>query len=706
MPPRLEPDSDPSLKRGLFGLFILLALFHFWGATVGWRSRNLPGAEFRQAQTAISTYFIQQEDNYSLAYPTPVLGKPWSIPMEFPLYQWTVAKLCTTTGMDLTEAGRAVSLACFYLTLPAVFLLLGRFGLTRAQRWLVLGLVLTCPLYIYYARAFLIETMALLFGAWFLLAFLQAVERQNIRWLVLANLMGIGAGLVKVTTFVLFLVPAGLWAARWLWRARPGTTGTGAGPLLKVISWIAAATAVPFAVTLWWIRLADATKQLNPSARFLLSGRLADFNLGTAETRFSAATLLLHWQHLAQAVVWPPVLGVGALLACTVSRRWWRPMLGCVGCYGAVLVVFPTLYALHEYYSVANAIFLVVALGVAMAGLLESRLPRWAVAILVLGICAAQMQFYLRGFYPGQSRISPGGSGLTAALRHVTAASDVLVVAGDDWSSITPFFARRRALMIRNGQQDQAAQLDAGFATLAEERVGAVVLEGALRQHNQLLERMIVRFGLDRRPVFTWRDATVYLPVESRMHGIRLLTQTPFHDVRLAGDALVPAPGALGAEWWLLADLTPEERSPFAAMTPQPVGFYSSFGPRLEWRGGEPWFNAHPTTRLRFHLPAGAHRLHTKVVMAEGAYAGPFNPHEPPTDGVAIQLSARDQGGVPRILYERLLDPLDANGDRGVQAIEIPFALTKAADVDLFFGPGVHGLDTHDWISLGRVTVD
>ena len=57
---------------------------------VSWRSSGLIGQEFRQTQTAISCLFTQR-DGYKIAYPTPVLGKPWSAPMEFPLYQWAVA---------------------------------------------------------------------------------------------------------------------------------------------------------------------------------------------------------------------------------------------------------------------------------------------------------------------------------------------------------------------------------------------------------------------------------------------------------------------------------------------------------------------------------------------------------------------------------------------------------------------------------------
>ena len=195
------------------------------------------------------------------------------------------------------------------------------------------------------------------------------------------------------------------------------------------------------------------------------------------------------------------MLALGVLLALTVSRHRWRPMLlQSLGCYLAVLALFPTLYAVHEYYAVANAIFLLVALGLAVAGLAESRLPRWAVASLVLGIVAGQMQFYLRGYYPEQRRVSSGGSGLTEALRQITDEKAVLVMAGDDWSSITPFFAQRRALMIRNGLQDQAAYLQAAFATLADERVGAVVLEGSdAGEQRAARPASIAAFELDRR---------------------------------------------------------------------------------------------------------------------------------------------------------------------------------------------------------------
>ena len=205
---------------------------------------------------------------------------------------------------------------------------------------------------------------------------------------------------------------------------------------------------------------------------------------------------------------------------------------------------------------------------------------------------------------------------------------------------------------------------------------------------------------MDPRAVFTWQDATVYVPVENRIHSIRKLHNRPLNGVELAKDAVLPAPGALGGEWRLLADLNASERVSFAAMEPQPTGVFTSFGPSVEYHDGVPWFSAHPTTRLRFRLSAGDRTLSMRVVITAAAYEGDFPPTNPPTDGVTMELTAREGGGVPRILYHRLLDPHSNENDRGEQLIEVSFNLHRETDVDLCFGPGPKGRDTRDWISL------
>ena len=122
--------ASPDRRAAFFSftVFCLCLIFNLWGVSVGWRSLNLPGHEFRQAQTALTAYHVKQTHDFSLDYATPVLGKPWAIPFEFPLYQWSVVVVSDRSGLGLIKAGRIVSLACFYLMVPALFLGLGNFG--------------------------------------------------------------------------------------------------------------------------------------------------------------------------------------------------------------------------------------------------------------------------------------------------------------------------------------------------------------------------------------------------------------------------------------------------------------------------------------------------------------------------------------------------------------------------------------------------
>src|SRR6185369_1419227 len=112
----------------------------------------------------------------------------WAIPFEFPLYQWSVVVVSNAFHLPLVEAARAVSVACFYGFIVALAVWLRRLGLNGAQLALTLGLVLTCPLYIFFSRAFLIETMALMFGMWYLAALHESVVRRSVAWLVVAAL--------------------------------------------------------------------------------------------------------------------------------------------------------------------------------------------------------------------------------------------------------------------------------------------------------------------------------------------------------------------------------------------------------------------------------------------------------------------------------------------------------------------------------------
>lgn len=669
---------------------------------MGWRNGNLPGVEFRQAQTAISAHFIQAENSFSLAYPTPVLGKPWSIPMEFPLYQWAVVAVSNATEMPLTQAARLVSLLCFYLTLPAVFLLLARWEPKRQSRYLILALILGSPFYIFYSRAFLIETMALMFSVWFLLAYLRWMERGHSGWLVLGSLAGIGAALVKITTLGLYLLPAAGWTLLLIWKSRPTAVAPGWSRLLRLLVRGVAITGLPLAAGLWWMHYADGLKQLNVLGHFLVSGNMTGYHFGTAQTRFAAPVWAGHWQIISQAVIWLPLLVVTGVLALLAARKRLGQIALCLGCFLGIQILFPELYAWHEYYYVANALFLLVALGLGLIGLWEGKLPRWIAWTVVTGVFAGQIFHFSRHYHPEQSRVFHGGSGMTKAMNQLTDNDDVLIIAGEDWNAMIPYYAKRRAVMLRAGEEGNEAHLRAAFSALKGERVGALITRQPLAADALLLRLAGEYFEMDARPLLTWHDNFIYFPTP-RLDRVHEFLQTAEFDAVHWAAGRGPMEDRLADAWHETKALRRYQLNNFRYMSPQPVRFYLRFGLGLDLSDGVIRFGAHPLTQLQFAVPAGSRHLQTEIGISPGAYENV--PESDASDGVELKLSLIRAGGAEQVIFSRHVNPRDNPEDRGVVPISVYFEMPEAAELRLSVEAGPHDNASRDWAFLGKLSI-
>jgi hypothetical protein len=695
--------SVPSLRFAvpLFLWFVVVVSLHLWAVTRGWTNLNLPGNEFRQTQTALSATYIQKDRDFSLEYPTPVLGKPWSVPFEFPLYQWTAVGVSEATGWPLVTAGRLVSVACFYLALPALWLLLGTLRVARAWRWGVIGFVLLCPIHVFYARAFLIETMALLFALWFLAAFGLAMERRGWGWIAIANLAGLCAGLVKVTTFAVVLMPAAVAFGVILWREWRGAAGERGRRLVTLIGCGFALVTLPLAGSVAWVRFADAVKARNPAAQFATSGNLRDFNFGSWTEHLDPALWGGQAANILQGVAGPAVLALGVLLL--IGARGRRGLtLAFLGTFAAPLLVFPVLYKVHEYYFMANATFLAAGLGLATVSLLGRRGWRWLGLGALVAVPVLQSWSYWRHYAEWQAQPNPPGSQLTEILPKVTDERDVLIVSGYDWNATIPFYTGRRALMFHGGSMDNRPLVEASYAALAGERIGALVLSGAQRVNRVFLDLTLPRFGLDPRPLFSLGDDDVYVPIAMRPSALQFLRTVPVAELRL------PPPEADETSWWRervvpVSALPPLVRRNFRGFDPEPLRCQATFDYSSAEVEGKLLFSMHPVTRLWFRPPAEHCHLETSCLIYAEAYEGKA-PGER-TDGVRFALYEEGADGARRLLYERLLDPAAQERDRGRQVLGLDLDLKPGSVLLLETTAGEAGNWAYDWAALGPLTL-
>jgi len=443
---RGEPHST-AVEKVVWLLGLLSLGFSLYATSVGFYNTIFDFHGFRQAQTAISADSILHGGSF-LHYETPVLGPPWSVPFEFPLYQGIVAVLARAFSTRLDQTGRFVSILFYYLCFFPLASILSHIGLRRTQMVPALALFAMSPIYIFWSRVFMIESTALFLSLMYTDQMFRLVvgkRRWQYRHLMSGAAFGALAGLVKVTTFAPFFALGTSLAAWGLWRDRE--SGKFKGSIAAAVATLC--VVFPVAVTWCWTKFADEVKAQNPFGVYLTStnkGMIA-WNFGTLSQRLDFQKYIhfliaanLHIGSISSAAV---VLVVYIWLC----RRWNWIAVACLVLYVATTLTFFNLHYLHEYYAYSNAIFLVVATGVLIASVINIRGWAWiGVELLVLEMAACGF-VYLTHYYPIQSKNAPGRPAAAALVDNTTKPDSVIVILGMDWSSEFPYQSHRRAIM-------------------------------------------------------------------------------------------------------------------------------------------------------------------------------------------------------------------------------------------------------------------
>ncbi len=688
------PETSPILRGNvvLVGVFICALLTHFWLTTRNWTAGFMPGHEFRQAQTAFISHFIDRNDDFSLLYEAPIVGKPWvSILLEVPLYEWSVVGLSRITGWPHVVSARTITLTCFYLTLPACWLLLGRLGLSHARRLLPLTLILLCPVYIFYSRAFLIESMELMFCAWWLYGFVRMMDVRRWPWFLLATVAGTGAALVKCATYAVWLVPAAAWVAWDLWRQLRDRIGWSA--MAQTVFWGLAGVAVPLGALKLWVDLTDPIKEAHTTAWIFTSKDLSIGNWGLQDltARFSQqmwSTLLQRWSE----ALMPPWVILAALANSLILLPGQRGRIaGLAAVFFVAQLLFPFAYAYQEYYFYACAMFLLAGFGFALHGVLDTKLPRWLCWLLILVLPAVQLQNYVRLYRPQQLIRTSGDISLTAALRALTPRESVIVVSGMDWAAIVPFYAQRRALMILTGRVNDRDFLEQAFADLVGEDVSALVLIRDERHNTMLRDLAVKTFNLDPQPTFSHETADVY---SSRWNSAAM--RKGLSDNSYWGDLKPGAPevqdGFANRPIWVNAGIA---KGPLQAISPAPLRARFGFGMGSFVYEDRRVLNAHPDSDVWLRAPGTA----TRIEWEFGMVSASWERNGPKTDGTEFIVTGLNK----REVYRRELDPVNRPDDRGLQRVVIDYQ--PLAGEILHFRTGPRGSNAYDWAYWAKIEV-
>ena len=473
----------------LYFLLIFLACLgiHFYYSLIGWSHNLLDQYGFRQTQTAISTYYTIK-DGFKLNYITPVLGAPWSIPMEFPLYQWIVASIVIFFKTSLDQTGRFVSLLFFYLSLIPLYSILGLWLKKKNHKLIILSLILLNPTYLFWSRTFMIESLALflsiLFG-WMIIKFLENQNKPT--YLVLGIVTGCLAALTKVTTFVA-LGPALAFIFGYIWYKK-NKNRYSTEVLKKYFSYGLLLFGIPLIVTTGWNHYADGLKSLNPLANdYITSTALTNWNFGTFaqkidfsvwkkifENSFITDNVFGTWNILNYGI---PAFFVIFLAFLFFSKAYRKEMTTAFIFFIIGPLIFTNLYFFHNYYFYANNFFISIILGlfiIAIFGI--SRKAKFAAGLVFFPL----ILFMLFGIYKKEFYLYQTGSNETLTepakvIKAATNPNDIILIYGQSWDSSLPYYAERKAIMDIGDLPLSDPKIKKSLDNLGSEKIAAMVI--------------------------------------------------------------------------------------------------------------------------------------------------------------------------------------------------------------------------------------
>ena len=497
---------NPGLLLLVYGLAALSYLL-----VTSWQTPILDMFAFRQTQTAISAYWLLKGGSF-LDYQTPVLGYPWSIPFEFPVYQWLVAEFSSLLGLSIDHSGRAVSTAFFLGSAALVYRIVLVVSTERRLAMLCAGSFMVSPLVLFWSRAVMIESTALFFS----LAFVWALAefRRSGKWsmAVVFFTAAVLAALVKITTFFGFAIFA--CGALLLLFARDGRSALNKKNI-KVGLLAGVAVLASLAILKGWLHHADELKARTIFGSSLSSTSLAPWNYGTLAQRLSSG--------LWKTVVFGRTLqeGMGSVIVFVIAtlvvlwdKHYRQIGLLLLGAYLAPFLTFTNLHIVHDYYQYANIVFATSIM--ALVIWIVSRIPSaglWLAAGCAVALCALSMVTLSKVYLPSiqQDFASDQTIQLARFIRANTTEDQALLAVGLKYASDVPYYSERKAMLLPDWTWplDMLSTMNEK-AAFGDSKVGAfIVCPNELDKHPVIYAKLLEKYEKGRREAAV-ADCKVY----------------------------------------------------------------------------------------------------------------------------------------------------------------------------------------------------
>lgn len=629
-------------------VFLTSLTLHLYITSIGWNYPILDAHAFRQTQTAITSYYFLR-DGFRLGYQTPVLGAPWSIPLEFPLYQGLVATVVKLTGYPLDQSGRLVSVVFFYASLLVGYYLLGLLQIAPQHRLIFLALILASPLYLFWSRTFMIESLALFLTLLFLYFSLRWLQKKKLALVTAAIIFGSLAGLTKVSTLVVGLVAISFLLVVYLRSLFVKKNWLMLITLLLLIS-------IPILTSVVWTIYTDRLKAQNAlAANFLTSFEMRYWNFGNTKQRLVLDTWQRFLDTTEEKIIGTRWLLVGLATTLLFAKRYRLQILLSSLIYLSGLVIFTNLYYVHDYYFYANGIYLLAALGFGLLNLLEQRsLTALTIFIVLPTIIGIFLVSYKKSYYPQQADSNLAIPDLGHIIERAVPGDKVLLIYGYDWSSEIPYYAKRKAIMDHSNYSLHHPKMQRIITATGQDNIVAMLVR---YPEKKFISERLAYFGFAPEPVFQNELGALFVKTADYLE-LRQQLWAQYSQLLLGT-----------SEPLVIKNLT-------APIPVQRKIYQDKFVLLL-----------HAPGELQFVIPTGRTVFQSSFGLLPLAYKHGHS------DGVTFQISLLEKNRVERNVYAKRLDPQRDRQARNQQELTLSLPNTCPCELILHTLPG----DSESW---------
>lgn len=465
-------------KKILKGIALAAFIYSLYLAVYYSGQPPLDVHSFRQTQTALTSYWIVKQ-GFHFGYETPVGGAPWAIPFEFPIYQAVVAYLSQTFDSGLDRTGRLVSYSFLVLTFIPLFRVTKQLKLPKTTFWYFCALLLSMPTYVYWSRTFMIETAALFFGIAAISYYIKYLTGGQSIWAALGFLVFATAGVLQKATTVLPILFVLSIASLIFELKRMGAitkTAFFRNICVAVIIFL-----VPIAIGYAWVNFTDGLKLENPFGRELTSSALTEWNWGTLSQRISVQNWsILLWERIFSLNVgaWFGVFLLVIPFIVKVERKVRTIAFASIVLAIIPLLLFINLHLVHDYYQVANIIFLGYGISLVLATTISPKLGTHAALLGLVTLMVSNYASLSRTYLPQiENRFTKENRDMAIAsiIKRELPEDMQFVAFGNDWSSTLPYLSQRKSFSVPRWFSDYGRVISDPGAFLESGRLGAVV---------------------------------------------------------------------------------------------------------------------------------------------------------------------------------------------------------------------------------------